>query len=120
MKNKAKFMLPLLTFIVLACTNVSESDLTNEEPMGIITYNTNIKPLIDNSCLGCHSDPTRNGAPFSLTNFDQVSFIAENGALLGALNKQTGETGAMPPSGRLPQSTIDLIAQWIEDGQLEQ
>lgn len=119
MKKKVKFILPLFTFIVLACTNLSESDLIDEGPIGVITYNTNIKPLIDSSCLNCHSDPTRNGAPFSLTNFEQLSFIAENGALLGALNKQTGETGAMPPTGRLPQSTIDLIAQWIEDGQLE-
>lgn len=113
-------MFPLFTFIILGCTNVSESDLINEEPIGTITYNANIKSLIDGSCLACHSDPTRNGAPFSLTTFAQVSFIADNGALLGALNKQTGETGAMPPGGRLPQSTIDLIAQWIEDGQLEE
>jgi len=120
MKNKVKLMIPLFTYIVLGCTNDSESDLTNEEPIGIITYNVNIKSLIDSNCLSCHSDPTRNGAPFSLTNFEQVSVIAENGSLLSALNKQTGETGAMPPSGRLPQATIDLIAQWIEDGQLEQ
>ncbi|MGI9551826.1 MAG: hypothetical protein ACR2MT_11540 [Aurantibacter sp.] len=120
MKNKVKFMLPLFTFIVLSCTNDSESDLIDEEPMGLITYNANIKSLIDSSCLNCHSDPTRNGAPFSLTNFAQVSVPAENGSLLGALNKQTGETGAMPPGGRLPQSTIDLIAQWIEDGKLEE
>ena len=120
MKNKVKFMLPFFTFIVLACTNVSESDLTNEEPIGIITYNSNIKSLIDSNCLSCHSDPTRNGAPFSLTNFEQVSVRAENGSLLRALNKQTGEAVAMPPSGRLPQATIDLIAQWIEDGQLEE
>lgn len=120
MRNKVKFMLPLFTLIVLACTNDSESDLTNEEPIGIITYDVNIKSLIDGSCLNCHSDPTRNGAPFSLTNFEQVNVRAENGMLLTALNKQTGETRAMPPSGRLPQSTIDLIAQWIEDGRFEQ
>jgi len=120
MKNKVKFILPLFIFIVLACTNDSESDLIDEEPIGVITYNANIKSLIDSNCLGCHSDPTRNGAPFSLTNFAQVSVSAENGSLLMALNKQTGETGAMPPSGRLPQSTIDLITKWIEDGQLEQ
>jgi mono/diheme cytochrome c family protein len=120
MKNKVKFILPLVTFIVLACTNVSESDLINEQPNEVITYNANIKPLIDSNCLSCHSDPPRNGAPFPLTNFEQVSVSAENGSLLSALNKQTGETGAMPPSGRLPQPTIDLIAQWIEDGQLEE
>jgi len=120
MKNKVKFILLSFTFIVLACTNVSESDLTNEEPMGTITYNANIKSIIDDSCLNCHSDPPRNGAPFPLVNFEQVSFGAENGSLLSALNKQTGEAGAMPPGGRLPQATIDLIAQWIEDGRLEQ
>lgn len=120
MKNQVKFILLLSTFIVLACTNDSESDLINEEPIEIITYNANIKALIDNNCLSCHSDPTRNGAPFPLATFEQVDIRAENGSLLIALNKQTGEAAAMPPSGRLPQSTIDLIAQWIEDGRLEE
>ncbi|NJB70140.1 putative membrane protein [Saonia flava] len=129
MTNKTKMLCALLSFILLACTNDSESDLllepeTNseqetEEPSGIITYNANIKSIIDGNCLGCHSNPPRNGAPFSLTTYEQVKTRADNGSLLSSLSKQTSENGSMPPANRLPQSTIDLIEQWIQDGTLE-
>lgn len=121
MKRNVKFLLSLLALTLTACTSDSEDDLTETEgPNGPITYNANIRAIINSTCLSCHSDPTRNGAPFSLTNFQQVSVRAENGSLSRAINKQTGEAGAMPPSGRLPQSTIDLIDQWIDEGFLEQ
>ncbi|MEM7381635.1 MAG: hypothetical protein AAF361_10625 [Bacteroidota bacterium] len=121
MKKKVTFILPLLAFLATACTSDSESDLTEvEEPDGPISYTANIRGVINSNCLSCHSDPTRNGAPFPLTNFEQVRVRAENGSLLGAISRQTGEAGAMPPSGRLPQATIDLVDQWIQEGLREQ
>ncbi|WP_425237246.1 hypothetical protein [Ulvibacterium sp.] len=121
MKRNLKFLLPLLALTLIACTSDSEDDLMEmEEPGGPVTYNSNIRAIIGSNCLNCHSDPTRNGAPFSLTNFQQVSTRAENGSLSRAINKQTGDSGAMPPGGRLPQTTIDLIDQWIDEGFLEQ
>ncbi|WP_422079948.1 hypothetical protein [Ulvibacterium sp.] len=121
MQRNVKFLLPLLASIFMACTSDSEDDLMEtEEPNGPVTYNANIRAIINSNCLNCHSDPTRNGAPFSLTNFQQVSTRAENGSLSRSINKQAGEAGAMPPGGRLPQTTIDLIDQWIDEGFLEQ
>lgn len=121
MKKNSKLILLLLALIAMGCSSDSESDLEEmEEPNGPITYNANIRAIINGNCLGCHSDPPRNNAPFPLTTFEQVKTRADNGSLLRALRKQTGEAGAMPPSGRLPQSTIDLVEQWIEDGTLEE
>lgn len=121
MKRNVKFFMPLLALTVMACTSDSESDLVEmEEPDGPITYNANVRAIINSNCLNCHSNPTRNGAPFPLTDFQQVSVRAENGSLFRAIDKQTGDPGAMPPSGRLPQNTIDLISQWIDEGFLEQ
>jgi len=121
MRRNVKFLLPLLALIFIGCTSDSESDLTEmEEPDGPISYNGNIRAIINGNCLGCHSDPPRNGAPFPLADFQQVRVRAENGSLSTALNRQTGDPGAMPPSGRLPQATIDLVDQWIDEGFLEQ
>ena len=72
---------------------------------------------MQNSCLGCHSDPPVNGAPFALANFTQAS--SRSAAILNVMSRQSGAARAMPPSGRLPQSTIDLVEQWIEDGLIE-
>lgn len=121
MKKNVLLIGTLLVGLATSCSNDSESDLTEmDDSDNPITYNANIRPIINSNCLGCHSDPPRNGAPFPLATFEQVKTRAENGSLLNAISKQTGEPRAMPPSGRLSQSTIDLIDQWIEDGLLEE
>ncbi|MEO0528081.1 MAG: cytochrome c [Bacteroidota bacterium] len=133
MKNTFKFTLLLSTVLVMSCTNDSESDLlivddtentdngsdedVDDVDDGTITFSTNIQPIIAGNCLGCHSSPPRNGAPFPLVTFDQVR--ARNGGVLTTISRQTGEPSAMPPSGRLPQASIDLIDQWIQEGLLE-
>ena len=118
MKKAIKYFLPLVVGILLiGCSNDSESDLIETtDPQTPITYSKNIQSIINNNCLACHSDPTQNGAPFPLNNYDNVLVRAQNGQLLRAISRQTGEPRAMPPSGRLPQATIDLVDQWIQEG----
>ncbi len=122
---KPIFALTLLLFI--SCSSDAESDLFEPEETGEevveetpITYNDDIRPIINNNCLACHSDPPTNGAPFGLVNYDQVRLRAENGQLLNAMSRQAGDPRIMPPSGRLSQATLDLIEAWIQDGLLEE
>ena len=120
MKHTWKYFLALATFVMIGCSSDSESDLIDEPGQGTpLSYNGNIKAVITNNCLGCHSDPTQNGAPFPLANYEQVLTRAQNGQLFRAINRQTGESRAMPPSGRLPQATIDAVEQWIQEGSKE-
>ncbi len=119
-----KKILPLLLFIVLlsqGCSNDSEGDLVEEKKdnnqSDLVTYNANIKSIMGGNCTACHSNPPVNGAPFALSTYTQVKSRASD--LLGAISKETGESGAMPPAGKLPQNTIDLIKKWIDDGLLE-
>lgn len=106
--------------MIASCSSESEDDLTgtDDDPgNGAVTYESRISAVISSNCLGCHGSPTANGAPFSLTTFSDVSGRASS--ILTAISRQTGATRAMPPSGRLPQSTIDLFEQWIDEGTLE-
>ena len=111
----------IMCFIVIlffySCSSDSEDDISPPPNSEKITYNQHIQPAISANCLGCHTNPPVNGAPFPLTNYTEVSNRAS--AILTAISKQTGETRAMPPSGRLPQATIDAVDQWIKDGLLE-
>ncbi len=116
---------PIATIICLlfaSCTNDSESDLVEIEPdkSKTISYEADIRQIIGNNCLDCHKSPPVNGAPFSLDTYDRVKDKVENGNLITAINRQSGEPAAMPPTGRLPKATIDLIEQWADEGFLEQ
>lgn len=124
MKTSKLIILALLTLCIYNCSSDSESDLMEvDKPMDEIpdetalNYTDDIQPIMGSSCVGCHANPPVNGAPFSLVNFSQVSQRA-NG-ILSRMSRQNGAAGAMPPSGRLPQATIDKVQQWIDDGKLE-
>jgi hypothetical protein len=84
-----------------------------------VTYEDNIKTIIDNNCITCHSNPPVNGAPISLTTYIEVSNAIDNNNLIGRIS--TNDLGSVMPSGgpRLPQNLIDLVVQWQTDGLLE-
>jgi cytochrome c5 len=115
-------ILSLVYIISASCTNDSESDLIPMEPENpeTVSYEATIKQIIANNCLGCHKAPPINGAPFALDTYARLMDRVENGNVIVAIKRQTGEPAAMPPQGRLPQATIDLIEQWADEGFLEQ
>ena len=117
MKPVFKFLFLVATlFFLVSCSSDSEETMMPNNP-GLVTYEGNVKAIINNNCLGCHTDPPVNGAPFALTTYAQVSARANQ--ILTAISRQSGANGAMPPSGRMSQATIDIIDQWIQDGTLE-
>jgi len=105
-------------FLMLSCTNASESDLIEQvDPEIVITYTEHIKPIFDSNCIACHSNPAINGAGVPLTTLSQVQSSIENTNLIDRINKQSGEGGFMPLGGsRMPQASIDLIIQWQTEG----
>lgn len=101
----------LLSFI--SCAEDSREELALEVS-GPITFEGNVRQIISQDCLNCHSSPPRNGAPFSLINFEEVSSRAE--AISNSIN---GRTVLMPPGINLPESRISIIDTWIAQGLLE-
>ena len=110
-----------ISLMVFGCTNASEDDLIDLQPLPVLaTYNNNVKSIIENNCFDCHIDPPVNGATIPLLIYDDVKGAVENSDLIGRISAQAGDSGAMPDGGpRLPQNLIDLIIQWEEDGLLE-
>ncbi len=110
-----------ISFVLLACTSTSTDDLIDAQPLPtLVTYN-DIKSIMDNNCISCHSNPPTNGAPISLTTYNEVKNAVQINGLIGRISKQAGESGAMPAGGpRLPQNLIDQVIKWQTDGLLEQ
>jgi mono/diheme cytochrome c family protein len=111
----------LLTVLMFNCSYNNEDDLVEDDPVveEMVTYNGQVKSIIDTNCIACHNNPPVNGAPMSLITYQDLRNAVENGNLMARIS--TNDIGAvMPPGGpRLPQNLIDLIAQWQADGFLE-
>jgi len=116
-----KFLILCIITISISCENDSENDLIDvTPPVTVVTYDNNVKAIIDNNCASCHNDPPINFAPMPLLTFDQVKEAVDNRGLLDRVSSE--DTNFLMPAGgpRLPQATIDIILQWNTDGLLEQ
>ena len=87
-----------------------------------VTFNRDIAPIIFNSCASCHRPGE--ATPFSLLTYEDVKRHARQIA-------EVTRTRSMPPwlpepqklkfadEMRLPAAQIDLIQQWVDQGELE-
>ena len=118
-------LLLISLLIICSCTNDHEDDLIiaveptepiePTDPIVLKNYNDDVKPIIDNNCVNCHS----NGGSASfylLENYDQVRASAASGSLY---SRMTDATNPMPPSGILPGTVTQIIEDWTIDGLLE-
>lgn len=109
----------LLVFGCIALlTNCTTAEIPIPDTTPIIekvTYEANVKAIIDNNCITCHGTVSPS-AGLTLVNYSQVRNSAENGTLIARMNSSSNP---MPPNGKLVQSSLDLIDKWKEDGFLE-
>jgi len=91
----------------VSCTSDSIDD-DNIPPNNNVTYSGTIKKIMDENCLNCHSDPTKNGAPMSLNTYQNTKESVENRGLIGRV-----ENGSMPSTGsKLTAVQIKAIKDW--------
>jgi hypothetical protein len=76
------------------------------------TYSNNIGPTIDAKCTGCHNGSQNP----SLTSYQEVKDAMENTDMICLIDDPTGcfygANAIMPPTGRMQQTTIDMIKLW--------
>lgn len=107
-----KIALFLFSLLFLNCSNDSESDLTDPQDTPK-TYTNYVKGVIDGNCISCHGNTPTNGAPMSLTTYNDVKSAIETRGLIDRISRAQGAAGMMPNGGtRLPQTTIDNIIAW--------
>ncbi len=84
-----------------------------------VSYASDIRPIMDLHCLGCHSYPASSGAGIALDSYASLSSYASSGALLGAIAHQTGYTAMPLGTAMLPDCKIATIRNWITEGTLD-
>jgi hypothetical protein len=80
------------------------------------TYTMNIEPVFRQNCTSCHGI---NGNEISLETYEEVKdncLAVYNGRILcyidNPANCNKAQSKLMPPIGRMPQTTIDMIKLW--------
>ncbi|MDG1475620.1 MAG: hypothetical protein P8Q14_00600, partial [Vicingaceae bacterium] len=90
------------------------SPTPSPNPSNSITYTTHVKAYIDNNCVGCHGS----SGGVTLQTYSQVKAQADAGRILARAINGSG-SGPMPPSGLMPQTTLDTLQLWLDQGALE-
>jgi hypothetical protein len=93
---------------------LNETCSTACDTVSIISFNTTLLPVIQNSCRGCHSGTTPQGG-VRLESYANVATIAASGALMGTL-KGTPPHSLMPPGSGLTVCRITQFKKWIANG----
>lgn len=78
------------------------------------TFTANVGPIIKSSCAGCHSG----GSQYpDLENYTQIKDAVSTGSLICRIDNPSECFGSiMPPTGRMPQTTINMIKLWRDQG----
>ncbi len=106
--------------LVVSCQSNTYDELELESVAVVVekpSYVKDIEPLLKSNCITCHAKGTiENQSPY-LTSYELAKGATANGNLICRIE---GTCDAlMPPSGKLPSSSINLIKLWKEQGYLE-
>lgn len=121
MKKYLNFGAMLLISGLMGCSSSDNSEgVPNEESNNNggtnamdLTYTSDIRPIIQSNCLSCHGNPPTNNAPMSLTTYALVKSAVENRGLVNRINSSVNP---MPPDGRMPSATRQMITDWVNQG----
>ncbi len=112
---KVLILILLSNVLFVSCTsNTYEQISAKVDANAVPTYVKDFKPIIESKCIGCHGSATSQAQYPPLDTYEQVKTATEFGDVLCRINGSCGEI--MPPSGKLPQATIDVIKKWSVTG----
>lgn len=113
--KRAKYILTLsLAVVIIACESRTYEEVSENKPIILpVKYTTDIKPIMDNNCMGCHSA----GSFKPLATYDQVKSNIDG--ILDRIQRPNGDPGKMPKGGSLSATQINIFIKWKADGLTE-
>ena len=125
----------LLLALAAGCSDEGSSPTNpggGDSPPATVSYATDIQPIWDRACTGCHGQNGNGGldlrAPGSrdrlvdvtAQNYSPAIRVVpgdpDNSVLYDKLTGGGRFGGAMPPGGLLPAADRELVRRWIADG----
>lgn len=81
-----------------------------------VSYSTDVRPIFDLHCAGCHSGSASAGGGISFDTYNQIAIYANNGQLLGSISHQAGYSPMPQGTSKLEDCKIGTIRNWITEG----
>lgn len=117
MKKAATILTFIILLLTIACEYKKGLLLPKTVPItpntcDSINYLNAAKHIIDKYCVSCHSGFSPDGG-VDFSNYVNSKAKAYDGRLR---ERMTDAISPMPPAGLMPQSAIDSLVCWIENG----
>lgn len=108
MKNLQMFIGLFLIFLIVSCSNGGDDSPIIDPTPTTITYTNTISGIVSSRCTSCHGSPPSNGAPMSLTTYNNVKDAVTSRGLITQI-----ESGNMPKNGTMLSTTqIQNFKTW--------
>lgn len=117
--KKNSFITSMLTFalffilFVCSCSKDKTPTLSDSNCQDTVSFNSVVLPILEQNCFGCHAAGNSTGYVF----FNYTSVKNQSTAILGAMQGQ-GYLQMPDNLDPLPDSTIQLVKCWINQGLL--
>ncbi len=111
------YLLSFLAVFMLSCENNKEEilDPKVEEEIADVSFATEVKPIFDGECVGCHNNFSAS-AGYNFEGYSNVLKHVSDPALLNAI-KHESTSSPMPKGGaKLSTTKIKTIEEWIKEG----
>lgn len=106
-----------LALVSIACESITYEEISDKTPVAeLVTYNKDVKPIIEANCIICHS-PGGAASFQPWTSYNQVKNNIDN--IINRISRPVGDPQKMPQGGSLSPSQIEIITKWKADGLTE-
>jgi hypothetical protein len=125
MKKKLSRVFLFLTFVAICIISCSKSNNNKQSvppPPPVcdtanMKYATDIVPILQNNCYGCHGIGNTSGsAGILLEGYSNIKPYADLGTLKGVITHATGYVGMPYLKPKLDSCTLNKILDWIGQG----
>lgn len=100
--------------VFIACDSRTYEEISDNTPITVpVKYNSDVKTIVDNNCIGCHSA----GSFKPFTTYADVKNNIDG--ILDRIQRPNGDPGKMPQGGSLSQTQINTFIKWKADGLAE-
>jgi len=103
-----------LIFFITSCESRTYEEISDNTPLtNVVKYEADLKPIIESSCISCHS-----ASGFTpLNNYSMVKANIDN--IINRIQRPSGDPLRMPQGGSLSATQINLFVKWKADGLIE-